>query len=68
MYKRNVSKFIVYTAKPRTRYKEAVLALENVCPSFLQSKDMEEVCIGQIIVNITHQLARQTPLLDYFTH
>ena len=35
------------------------------------SKDMEEVCIGQTIdriVNITHQSARQTALLDYFTH
>ena len=26
-----MSKFIVYTVKPHTYYKEAVLALENVC-------------------------------------
>ena len=50
----------VYRAKPHTRYKEVVLALENVatCTSFLHSKDMEKVCIGQTIdriANITHQ-------------
>ena len=67
-----MSKFIVYTAKPHSRYKEAVLALENVCVQvFLHSKDTEEVCIGQTIdriVNIAHQSARQTTLLNYFTH
>ena len=41
------------------------------CTSFLHLKDMEKVCIGQTIdriANITHQLARQKTLFDYFTH
>ena len=45
MYERNVSKFIVYIAKPRTRYKEAVLALENVCVQVSCSQRTRKKCV-----------------------
>ena len=45
MYERNVSKFIVCTAKPRTRYKEAVLALENVCVQVSCSQRTRKKCV-----------------------
>ena len=74
MYERNVSKFIVCTAKPHTRYKEALFALENVCVQVSCIQMTRKKCvlarqlIGLLILHINKQ-ERQLYLTIYpLTH